>query len=278
MKKQFYYFLKISSIALILFSVFSCSDSGNNFVGHWIDVKETHPYRAELNITKSGDIFIIEQNSWGGSSSKFSAKLENGSLKMAQQLMGAINYSKQTDHIFFQEYELMRSNGETVDMSTEERAKAAQKFNATQDSLKAVMAMQEAAAKDNAQAIADAQAKEYAAQQEANRNAQIADAKAKAILDEASIQRIDCNDNQVSSVSGKKTTVNFDNRRADTYSVKLYGIDNTGKEKFFTYIATFNPIQANTYAGYIWVIKDNNDNCIVRFKVLEIDNATAIIR
>lgn len=102
--------------------MYSCGNSGNNFVGHWINVKETWPCREELSITKSGDIFVIdEKDCWDKGSSKLSANLENGSLKMAQQLMGVINYSKETDHIFFREYELMRANGETKDDSPEQR-------------------------------------------------------------------------------------------------------------------------------------------------------------
>ena len=138
--------------------MYSCGGGGgNNFVGHWINVKETWPYRIELNISKSGDIYIVEQNgSFGASSEKFSAKLENGSLKMAQQMMGDVNYSKETDHIFFQGYELMRANGEFL--SSEQKAA---KEKAKQDSLAAVSAAQQAEKMAKAQALADAQALAY---------------------------------------------------------------------------------------------------------------------
>ncbi|MEI6488982.1 MAG: FKBP-type peptidyl-prolyl cis-trans isomerase [Bacteroidota bacterium] len=101
MKKQllilFFLFIKIGINA----------QTGNNFVGHWKEVNGNYYGSSELNITKSGDVFIIERNDNDGFH-KTTAKFEKGSLVGAQWI-GQINYSKETDHIYFRDYELMRA-------------------------------------------------------------------------------------------------------------------------------------------------------------------------
>ena len=110
MKKYLYNTSKIISISLIFLSLSSCGDNGKKFIGHWVNVENTMLYRIQLTITKSDDIFIVEQNNIDGGSDKFSSKLEHGSLKMDLEILGSISYSKESDHIFFHGYELMRVN------------------------------------------------------------------------------------------------------------------------------------------------------------------------